>query len=302
MPRINYHIVDVFTDRAFGGNALAVIPDAREVPEALMQPIAREFNLSETTFVLPPADPADDYHVRIFTPVRELPIAGHPTIGTAFVLAGARGELDGDVLLRFEEGVGPVPVHVSVLDGRPDLIWMEQPLPTFTARPEDPAVFADLLSLPTAAVADSSLPVEVGSCGAPFLYIPVRDLAAIRQARHRADVAARLPPDAHADGVFLFTREVEDPGSTVHCRMFAPQFGIPEDPATGVASGPMGAYLVRHGVVTEAPTAHMVSEQGIEMGRPSHVEIEVDHAAGEVTGVRVGGRCVAVGAGTLTLP
>lgn len=301
MRQLNYVLVDVFTDRMFGGNQLAVFPDASEVPPELMQPIAKEFNLSETTFVLPPTDPANDYRVRIFTPATELPIAGHPTIGTAFVLARQRAEATGEMALCFEEGVGPVPVTVHFADGQPDLIWMEQPVPTFDPRPEEPAVFAELLSLPPEAVVDTGLPVEVGSCGAPFLFIPVRDLAAMREARYRMDVADRLPAEACGGSVFFFTQDVEDPSVTVHSRMFAPQFNIPEDPATGGASGPLGAYLVRHGVVTEAPTAHIIGEQGIEMGRPSRIAIEVDHANGAISAVRVGGRCVAVGEGTLTV-
>jgi len=302
MRRLLYHRVDVFTDRAFGGNPLAVFRNGRGLSDATMQAIAKEFNLSEVTFLLPPADPACDYRVRIFTPGHELPMAGHPTVGTAFVLAHERliepGEGADEAKVTFEEGVGPVPVRVEFKGGEPVYTEMSQPLPRFGPRLEDRRAVAAMLSLGEEDL-DAALPVEVVSCGVPFLYVPLRGLDAARRARPRADLfeqaaAGGVPPE-----VFVFTREVEDKGSTVHSRMFAPGLGITEDPATGAASGPLGSYLVRYAVVNGAERADIVSEQGIEMGRPSFVKIKIERAGEEIVGVRVGGQCHYMGEGFL---
>ena len=300
MRKIRYHIVDVFTDRAFGGNPLAVVTNGRGISSELMQSIAKELNLSETTFVLPPESPENDYKVRIFTPGSELPMAGHPTVGTSFVLAREHMiRLGGErVTIRLEEGVGPIPVDIMFRDGAPDLIWMQQPLPTFGPRFDDLAATAEMLTIAPEAI-DETLPIEVVSCGVPFLYVPLKSLEAARSVRLRLDVWERSPQAADVNGVFVFTKETELPGSTVHSRMFAPGLGITEDPATGAASGPLGCYLVRHKLFPEAQRAEFTSEQGIEMGRPSIVKIVIEQEAGEITRVRVGGRCVFMGEGYL---
>ncbi len=298
-----YRIVDVFTDRVFGGNALAVFLDGRGISDREMQSIAKEMNLSETTFVLPPDNSAHQFKVRIFTPGRELPMAGHPTIGTAFVLAreGAIPLSGDEANVIFEELVGPIPVRLRGVHGRVDMIWMTQPSPKFGAIFDNRALAAEMLSLETSAL-DPTLPLQVVSCGVPFLFIPVKDLASMRRLRFREHVAAHALDELGVHEVFLFSREVENPGSTVHSRMFAPGLGVVEDPATGGASGPLGCYLVRHGVVAAEPTAAIISEQGIEMGRPSFIHIEITASAGEISRVNVGGRAVFVGAGELTLP
>jgi trans-2,3-dihydro-3-hydroxyanthranilate isomerase len=303
MRRLHYHIVDVFTDRAFGGNPLAVVTNGRGVSDVTMQAIAKEFNLSETTFVLPPDDPRHDWRVRIFTPGSELPMAGHPTIGTAFVLAREhlipRGERESNII--FEEGVGPVPVRVEFENGEPSFAEMSQPLPKFGPRLNDVSAVAAMLSLGAEEI-DERLPLEVVSCGVPFLYVPLRTLDAARRARPRADLIERvsnehgIPPE-----VFVFTREVEHEGSTVHSRMFAPGLGIAEDPATGAASGPLGCYLVRYGLVEGDPAAEIVSEQGIEMGRPSYIKIRIERQGDDITAVRVGGQCHFMGEGFIEI-
>ena len=303
MRRLHYHRVDVFTDRAFGGNPLAVFANGRGLDVETMQAIAKEFNLSETTFVLPPGDPRHDWRVRIFTPGNELPMAGHPTVGTSFVLA--REHLiprDGDETnIVLEEGVGPVPVRVSFEGGEPSFAEMTQPLPTFGPRLADRSAAAAMLSLEESDL-EADLPVEVVSCGVPFLYVPLRSLDAARRARPRADLLERasgehgFPPE-----VFVFTREVEHEGSTVHSRMFAPGLGITEDPATGGASGPLGCYLVRHRLVGCDPAAEIVSEQGIEMGRPSYVRITIERRGDDITAVRVGGQCHFMGEGFIEI-
>lgn len=302
MKQLDYELVDVFTDRAFGGNPLAVFLDGSGVADETMQAIAKELNLSESTFVLPPRDAESDYQVRIFTPGSELPMAGHPTVGTAHVLARAgmikrEGE---ETTVVFEEGVGPVPVTVRWHDDdAPGFIEMRQPLPKFGHRFEDVGAIAEMLSLDAAAIRDTGLPVEVVSCGVPFLFVPVDTLANVRRARVRIDLWERLLNDCAARDVFVFTREVQFPGSNVHSRMFAPALGIGEDPATGGASGPLGCYLVRYDVLPSDAELRCVSEQGIEMGRPSFIHIRIAHSAGEITAVRVGGTCHYMGGGHL---
>jgi trans-2,3-dihydro-3-hydroxyanthranilate isomerase len=304
MRRLHYHLVDVFTDRAFGGNPLAVVANGRGVDDVTMQAVAKEFNLSETTFVLPPDDPCHDWRVRIFTPGSELPMAGHPTVGTAFVLAREhlipRGGRESKII--FEEGVGPVPVRVEFEGGEPVFAEMSQPLPKFGPRLDDRRAVAAMLSLEESDI-EPDLPVEVVSCGVPFLYVPLRGLDAARRARPRVELIERatgghgIPPE-----VFVFTRETEGAGSTVHSRMFAPGLGITEDPATGAASGPLGSYLVRYGLVECESAAEIVSEQGIEMGRPSYIRITIERRGEEITAVRVGGRCHFMGEGFIELP
>jgi len=304
MRRLHYHLVDVFTDRAFGGNPLAVVTNGRGVSDETMQTVAKEFNLSETTFVLPPDDPRHDWRVRIFTPSSELPMAGHPTVGTAFVLAREHliPRAGRETSIIFEEGVGPVPVRVEFEHGEPSFAEMSQPLPTFGPRLDDRQALAAMLSLEESDL-ESDLPVEVVSCGVPFLYVPLRTLDAARRARPRVDLIERasnehgVPPE-----VFVFTREVEGAGSTVHSRMFAPGLGITEDPATGAASGPLGCYLVRYGLVECDPAAEIVSEQGIEMGRPSYIRISIERRGEEITAVRVGGQCHFMGEGFIEIP
>jgi trans-2,3-dihydro-3-hydroxyanthranilate isomerase len=302
MRKLRYHLVDVFTDRAFGGNPLAVFPHAHEVSPKVMQALAKEFNLSETTFVLPPQDSQNTYRVRIFTPAVELPMAGHPTIGTAFILARERliDWAGPEAIIRLEEGVGTVPVTLRWEDKGAVFIQMSQPLPAFGAQFADKQAMAEILSLEKDAI-DPHLPLEVVSCGVPFLFVPVRDIQAMRSIRFRQDVSERVLRDFETANVFVFTREVEMEGAAVHSRMFAPALGVAEDPATGAASGPLGCYLVRHGLVAQAKKVEIISEQGLEMGRPSFIHIEIEQEDGRITAVRVGGRCYYMGEGHIEL-
>ncbi|HKP93862.1 MAG TPA: PhzF family phenazine biosynthesis protein [Chthoniobacterales bacterium] len=295
-----YHLVDVFTDRAFGGNPLAVFLDGRGLSDELMQAIAKEFNLSETTFVLPPQDAAHDFRVRIFTPAQELPMAGHPTVGTTFVLtrAGLVRPGDGRTNITLEEGVGPIPVAIDWENGKPSFIEMKQPLPKFGPPIEDRAGLAEMLSLETEAIRDD-LPIQVVSCGVPFLFVPVKTLEAMRRIRFRIDVEGRL--NLPSKKIFAFTTETEFPGSQVHSRMFAPSLGVPEDAATGGATGPLGCYLVQHRVLGSEGELRCVSEQGIEMGRPSFLHIRIQHTGDAITAVHVGGTCCYMGSGQLEL-
>jgi trans-2,3-dihydro-3-hydroxyanthranilate isomerase len=298
MRHLSYHLVDVFTDRAFGGNPLAVFTDGRGIPDAVMQSIAKELNLSETTFVLPPDEAKHDFRVRIFTPKNELPMAGHPTVGTAFVLT--REGLIKKPEAVFEEGVGPVPVSIELRAGGAGFIEMQQPLPKFGPRFEEAGAVAEMLSLDPGAIRD--LPLEVVSCGNPFFFVPINTLESIRRIRFRADLAERIVNETGGTGVFVFTQEVETAGSHVHGRLFAPGEGIIEDPATGSAAGPLGCYLSRYGLTESDGEVRSVLEQGIEMGRPSFLHIRIRNSGKEITAVHVGGTCCYMGTGQLELP
>jgi trans-2,3-dihydro-3-hydroxyanthranilate isomerase len=302
--KLRYHLVDVFTDRLFGGNQLAVFTNGRGVPASLMQQIARELNFSETTFVLPPQAANNDFWVRIFTPAAEVPIAGHPTVGTAFVLA-LEQFIDTSapkVTVRFEEGVGIIPVTLQIKNGRPGLVKMGQPLPQFGPEFTDRALMAAMLSLDLAQIVPN-LPLQVVSSGLPFLYVPLANLAAIRQVKLRLDLWEQHLAGFATSQIFVFTPETELENSAVHCRMFAPGLGVAEDPATGSASGPLGAYLVKYGLIKatadQPELVTFISEQGFEMGRPSLIQVEIEQDNGRIIGVAVGGHSVYVGEGVI---
>jgi trans-2,3-dihydro-3-hydroxyanthranilate isomerase len=295
--------VDVFTQRPFGGNPLAVFPQAEGLTAEEMQQLAKEMNLSETTFVLPSREPKADFGVRIFTPTAELPFAGHPVVGTHWVLAHlGRVDLREPVTtVRFELGVGVLPADLHVAGGRVDRVVMTQDRPSFHAVLEDVGELATGLGLPSGAITETGLPVQLVSTGIPQMMVPVRCLAEVqRLASDRLDVATltRVCRAAGTDCVMVFSLETESPEATVHTRMFAPSLGVPEDPATGSANGALGAYLVHHRAVpVTEPTTRLTSEQGLEMGRASTLYVEVDSGGGEVTVVRVGGQVVAIAEG-----
>jgi len=297
--RLHYHLLDVFTDRQFGGNQLAVFPDPpRDLPAKTMQQIAKELNLSETTFVFPPADPAADFQLRIFTPAAELPLAGHPTVGTAYLLArlGALGRVTDAKTIVFEEGIGPIAVTVRADEtGEPRDVWMEQPIPQFLDIYQDRASIAAMLSLTVSDLQDGA-PIQVLSGGLPFLFVVLNSLRAVQKIRLRHDLWAECLAGTPAANIFATTTETVCEDSTVHSRMFAPALGISEDPATGSASGPLGAYLLKNGL---SPSGDMISEQGFEIGRPSFIQIRVRRNGDDFSQVAIGGRCAYVGNGTL---
>lgn len=300
-PALHFEWVDVFTDRPFAGNPLAVFTDPGDLNSERMQVIARELNLSETTFVQPASLPGADYRVRIFTPLTELPMAGHPTLGTADVLArqGRLEPSDGVGRYVFEEGVGPIEVEIEWEDGAPGRISMSQPSPRFGRTLEDRAEIAAMLSLETSDLAE--LPIQVVSTGPPFLFVPLASLAAAEAASLRLDAWRESLAESDAATIFVFSLETVDASCDVHGRLFAPGFGIPEDPATGSAVCPLGAYLARHGVLDAGGRHTLLVEQGLEMGRPSRLEVEIVDAGGELT-VRVAGRTVKVADGRLVPP
>ena len=301
--RVRFVTADVFTDRVFGGNQLAVLPDARQVPPEQMQAIAREFNYSETVFVLPPDDANHTRRLRIFTPGAELPFAGHPTIGTAHVLA-AIGEipLTGDeTRIVFEEGVGPVPVTIRATGDKPDFCQLSTAvLPEFG--PEAPPLdaVAAMLSLEVGDLALRPPPAPV-SCGVPFLFVTLRDRAGVGRARLRPEVWERVLRGQWAEAVFVFAFDAERPDAQIRARMFAPAMGIEEDPATGGAVAALAGHLAAQDRRADG-TLRWAIEQGVEMGRPSLLEAEADRAAGTTVAVRVGGRTVLVSERTMEVP
>lgn len=296
--------LDVFADRAFHGNQLAVFTDATGLDAERMQRMANEMNFAESTFVFRPDSSGTDARVRIFTPGRELPMAGHPTIGTAFALAANGFIKHGAPQVTFALGVGPTPVSLEWDNGRLSFAWMRQPLPTFGFVAKHVDKLAAGLGLEERTVTATRLPVQSVSCGVPFLFVPVVTRADVNRAR--ADRKA-LQAFFAANGqdelpVFVFSTERGNDDATAFSRMFAELFGVPEDPATGGASGPLGAYLLHHGAVTEAQAELMWSHQGVAMGRPSRIAISVRMTRGQISEVRVGGSCVSLGAGYLDIP
>jgi trans-2,3-dihydro-3-hydroxyanthranilate isomerase len=300
MRSYRYLHYDVFTDHLFGGNQLAVVLDGRGLSSVTMQAIAKEMNFSETTFMLPPEQDGTDVRMRIFTPDDELPVAGHPTIGSAFALARSGVLAPGQERVVFGLGVGPVPVTLTWSGADLSFAWMTQLNPKFDDRQLDGAAAAAALSLPRDAVAGTGLPIQVVSCGVPFVFVPLTTRSAVDEAvRDPGALAALLRGAPGAQGVFLFSAEPGTDGATVYSRMFASGLGITEDPATGIASGPLGCYLVRYKLVKPEHAGAMLSLQGVKMGRPSHVHISIGTNHGEITSVRVGGESVLAGEGTL---
>jgi trans-2,3-dihydro-3-hydroxyanthranilate isomerase len=303
MRSYRYLHYDVFTDRLFGGNQLAVVLDGRGLATETMQAVAKEMNFSETTFVLPPEQTETDVRMRIFTPGSELPMAGHPTIGSTFALARSGVIEPGRERFVFGLGIGPVPVTLTWKGDDLTSAWMTQPNPTFGEPIANKAAAASALSLSPAAVAGTGHPVQVVSCGVPFLFVPLATRAAVDSAVINPGVfdAFVHANDLQVNGVFLFSAERGGDRATVYSRMFAPGLGIGEDPATGVASGPLGCYLVRHKIVPPEKAGSILSLQGVKMGRPSHVHISIGVENGDFTSVRVGGESVLAGEGTLYL-
>jgi trans-2,3-dihydro-3-hydroxyanthranilate isomerase len=279
MATFRYVVCDVFTDTPLTGNQLAVFTDGRELPEESLQPLAREMNLSETVFVYRP-EAGGHARIRIFTPTRELPFAGHPTLGSAFVLAGPLqlGEI------RLETGAGIVPVRLEREGPRIVFGWMEQPIPTW--RPYERA--DELLAL---LGVESELPVEFYDLGPMFVYVGLRS----------ADEVASLRPDIRGlgeynEGVSCFAPR---DGGGWKTRMFAPAFGVAEDPATGSAAGPLAVHLVRHGRIESGQEIEI--EQGVEIGRPSRLYARAFGTLEQIDRVEVGGSAVIVARGEFQL-
>ncbi len=295
---LSFETVDVFTDTRYGGNPLAVVFGAEGLPTERLQQIAREFNYSETTFVLPPQDPANTAQVRIFSTKREMPFAGHPNVGTAAVV-GWRGTLFGRPLgdtVRFEEIAGIVPVALTCEDGTVTATTLTAPEP-FSRHQEVAAdQVAACLGLEPAAVVTTRHAPVVGSVGLPFILAELSDAEAIRRAQ---PVAARFAdqPEVAANGAILCYARVAEEGLDIRARMFAPIRNVAEDPATGSACGALMGLLGT--LEPGSGTLKQRIAQGVEMGRPSLIQGAVDHTGGTSTAVRIGGRSVPVMRGSI---
>jgi trans-2,3-dihydro-3-hydroxyanthranilate isomerase len=302
MPTYHFIQCDVFTDRVFAGNPLAVFPDGEGIDDATMQRIAREMNLSETVFVLPPSDESKALkRLRIFTPGTELPMAGHPVVGTWNMLA-RRGVVAtpasgaGVVRVHQELKVGVLPVDIEFAGGEPVRVVMTQSTPRVGEGLSEAEAAAEALRLEREEIGDDLLQIVVSSTGVPFLIVPVRSRAALSRVRTNGAALGALLGRTGANGVYAVTREAHAADAFVSVRMFADDsLGVGEDPATGSAAGTLAAALVHYGVapVTDG-VARFVIEQGVDMGRPSRIEAEVEGGAGAVSVVRIGGGAVEV--------
>jgi trans-2,3-dihydro-3-hydroxyanthranilate isomerase len=284
-------VVDVFTSKPLAGNQLAVVLDGRGISSGDMQRIAREMNLAETTFVLPPDNPAHAAKVRIFTPFMELPFAGHPTVGTAWVLANEGLVADAGAEFTLEEGVGPVVVR---RDRGDDVVWMTHP-PVAFGRVFPHASVAITIGIKESDIV-GDIPAQLASTGNPFLFVALQNAAAVDRATPDPARVRKLLKSTKAHGVFLFA--VVGP-ERLYSRMFAED--VPEDPATGSAAGPLGAFVVKYGIVQRAATVDIESEQGTKMGRQSFVRIRLKFGASTdiPERIEVGGSVKPVLSGTL---
>lgn len=299
--KLAFHTLDVFTDRPFTGNPLAVFPHAPALSDAQMQTIARELNLSETVFVRPP-EQGGLAKLRIFTPGAELPFAGHPTIGTAFLLAGLglAPTSDGEAEIVFEEGVGPIRVRLRSNGGELRFAQLEARGPELGPRPPRVPALAAMLGLGEDDLDHPTLGPTFVSAGGRFLVVPVRDVDALGRARLQMAEWQRTLAEEWSPQVYVVAGDPDFP-EPLRVRMFGPAIGIPEDPATGAAAVAFAGLL---GVRDPRPDGVLAWTllQGIEMGRPSRLEIEAVKRGGEVVATRVGGTAVRVSSGEMECP
>jgi trans-2,3-dihydro-3-hydroxyanthranilate isomerase len=304
LMRLAFHTLDVFTSERFGGNPLAVVHEADSLETVRMQTIAREFNLSETVFVLKPENPAHSARVRIFTPAAELPFAGHPTVGTGALLAELRTPAVNngrDAIIALEETIGIVRVGVRLKSGHPAFAEFDAP--------RLPQEGSGLPPVERLAAALGLIPSEIGfenhrpsvySAGLPFAFVPVASMAAIGRAgvqhQHWGQVFAGPVPGS----VFLYCRETLHTTSAFHARMFSPQYGVLEDPATGSAAAAFAGVIRRFDALPDG-THKRTIEQGFEMGRPSYISLSLEIERAKLEAVRIGGYVVRVGEGRIEL-
>jgi len=289
---IPFYQVDVFSNKLFGGNPLAVFFKGENFKEDQLQQVAREMNLSETTFVFPPSHPDANFDVRIFTPGKEIPFAGHPTLGTAFVLkyAGLISSTTNNLILNFKAGL--ISIHIQE-DG---IILMKTPagkiLQTFSNTNE----VADTLGLKPNNI-EPNLPIQTVTTGFPALLVPINSLGAMKEILLDLALLKLLLKEAKADMIYPFTRQTFDQENSIHARGFAPFIGIPEDPGTGSVASALGYYLNEK----NSKEKRIIIEQGYEMKRPSNIIVEIDDVEGRTNEIRVGGRVRLVFQGTLYL-
>lgn len=302
MRTYRYLHLDVFTDSPFEGNQLGVFPEPAGLTTEEMQTITREMNFSECTFIFPAETPGTGARMRIFTPGEELPMAGHPTIGSTFALVHEGVITPGQSGFVFGLGVGPTPVSLEWKGNALDFAWMTQKDPQFGGEVNDRNGFARAIGVSAQELGPS--PVQVVSCGVPFLFAALLTRDAVDRVsvdpKAYAEVCAGSGVEEQPLFIFSTDRNAATGDEAVYSRMLAPGFGISEDPATGGASGPLGCYLFAHRLIERDRLSHIVSLQGVKMKRPSRIHISIAATGEEITRVRVGGRSVLVGDGRLT--
>jgi trans-2,3-dihydro-3-hydroxyanthranilate isomerase len=298
-----FYTADVFTRKRFGGNQLAVFPHAEGLGTKSMRMVARELNITETVFVFPPEDPNNTRRLRIFTPSTELPFAGHPTIGTAFILA-MNGEIPlyGDsVVITLEEAVGLVKVRIRIEDGKPTFTQLYSSMkPEFGPPAPEKDILARALSLQPDDLLYGELTSQAVSCGVPFLFIPLKDLNTLSRANLNREHWEKDLLGFWAPHLFMLTFNTETKGVDLRSRVFSPGMAIDEEPASGSAAMALGGYLGSHDP-TDTGTLRWTVEQGVEMGRPCIMEVEADKVNGEVVTTRVGGSCVMISEGLINI-
>jgi trans-2,3-dihydro-3-hydroxyanthranilate isomerase len=287
-----YYIVDVFAEGKYAGNQLAVFTNAANLDTQEMQSIAREINYSETTFITSPQENNGGYDVRIFTPNQEIPFAGHPTLGTAYILQQAiiRQPVDKMIL---NLGVGQIPVTINYNHGLPEWLWMRQNVPTFGNTLLEEKI-AEVLGLNVGDI-DSRLPIQEVSTGLPFIIVPLKNLSALKQINLNKDKYFQLIADTEAKCILAFCPETDYPENHLHVRVFCDYVGIPEDPATGSANGCLAGYLVEYAYFGKNHIDIRV-EQGYEIGRPSLLLLQAAKNDGGID-VNVGGKVILVAKG-----
>ncbi len=296
-----FYTLDVFTKTALAGNPLAVVLDSYGLSDDAMQAIAREFNLSETVFLFPPKNPDNRAALRIFTPARELPFAGHPTVGTAVLLAMLDGVEHATKRFVLEEKVGLVPCEVARLsDGATEAIFTLPRLPQRIEAAADNAQIAKALGVATDVIGFDRHRPAVFSAGVGFTLVPLNHIAAVRKAGiNRDDWNAAIRPADHANA-FVYCRETVEAGHHFHARMFAPDLGVGEDPATGSAVAAFAGAVAEYEELSDG-THRIVIEQGYEMGRPSQIMLEMDVEGGVLVAARIGGSAVVISEGSLRI-
>jgi trans-2,3-dihydro-3-hydroxyanthranilate isomerase len=299
---LEFHTLDVFTDRRFAGNPLAVIHGADGLDTAAMQTIAREFNLSESVFVMKPDNPAHSAKIRIFTPAMELPFAGHPTVGTAVLLAELRaGEQAGDMdsLVVLEEKIGTVRVGVKLHAGKAAFAEFDAPkLPENAGPAPDAQLLAPALGLEPSEIGFANHRPTHYSAGVPFTFLPVASLAVLARAEINPGRWATAFGSSKTGKMSIYCRETIASSSAFHARVFAPAAGVAEDPATGSAAAAFAGVVHRFDGLRDG-SHRQVIEQGFEMGRPSHIALGMEVVGGKLTTVRIGGSAVLVSAGKM---
>ena len=294
MKNFTFYIVDVFAESKYEGNQLAVVRNAGDIPNELMQNIAREMHFSETTFILSDDKTDGGYNVRIFTPEAELPFAGHPTLGTAFVIQQEiiKKKIDSLIL---NLGVGQIPVTFEFKGDEVDILWMKQKTPEF-GQSHDREKIAKMIGLESSMI-DERFPIQEVSTGFYALIVPLKNLQAAKRAQINRDIYFSFVKNGGASGILIFSPETYIADNQLNVRFFADYFGVPEDPATGSANGCLAGYLVKYRYFNQ-PKIDIRVEQGIEINRPSLLHLNADEK-GEVIDVYIGGRVIPVARGNL---